>query len=83
MKWLDEAQEFVWMDAIKIGGRIYHASCHSEVKRDGATPEPVLGKRKNEVRSYIKLSGLYKALLTLLQDDHMTLRTKIKTEPAY
>ena len=58
MKWLDDAQEFVWMDAIKVGGRIYHASCYSEatkdegnsqVKRD--TPEPVLGKRKAEVSS--------------------------------
>jgi pre-mRNA cleavage complex 2 protein Pcf11 len=57
MKWLDDAQEFVWMDAVKIGDRIYHASCYSEAKRDGGntplytrgTPEPVLGKRKNEV----------------------------------
>jgi len=56
-RWLDDAQEWVWMDAIKLGGRIYHASCHAEAKRDGgntptyqrATPEPVLGKRKNEV----------------------------------
>lgn len=51
MKWLDDAQEFVWMDAVKIGARIYHASCHAEAKKDGGTPEPVLGKRKNEVRS--------------------------------
>jgi pre-mRNA cleavage complex 2 protein Pcf11 len=49
MKWLDEAQEFVWMDTVKVGGRIYHASCHAEVKKDSGTPEPVLGKRKNEV----------------------------------
>jgi len=57
MKWLDEAQDFVWMDAKKIGEQIYHASCYAEleaakvinnaqVKR--GTPEPVLGKRKNE-----------------------------------
>lgn len=50
MKWLDDAQEFVWMDAVKVGPRIYHASCHSEVRREGnGTPEPVLGKRKAEV----------------------------------
>src|SRR5690348_6349770 len=24
MKWLDDAQEFVWIDAIKFGNRIYH-----------------------------------------------------------
>ncbi|EGO56489.1 hypothetical protein NEUTE1DRAFT_147145 [Neurospora tetrasperma FGSC 2508] len=31
MKWLDEAQEWVWMDATKVGERVYHASCHKEV----------------------------------------------------
>ena len=44
------------MDAIKIGARVYHASCHSEVKNAGGntplrtvTPESVLGKRKAAV----------------------------------
>ncbi|KAK3397216.1 hypothetical protein B0T20DRAFT_252128 [Sordaria brevicollis] len=36
MKWLDEAQEWVWMDATKVGGRVYHASCHREVNGTGA-----------------------------------------------
>ena len=67
MKWLDEAQEFVWMDAKQIGPRIFHASCHAEVTKDSGarkvTPEPVLGKRKAE-------------------EEHVAvLRTKIKTEP--
>lgn len=31
MKWLDDAQEWVWMDTTKVGGRVYHASCHKEV----------------------------------------------------
>lgn len=49
MKWLDDAQEWVWIDAVQVGSRIYHASCHSDAKRDGSVqPEPVLGKRKNE-----------------------------------
>ncbi|KAI8634160.1 hypothetical protein F5Y19DRAFT_487646 [Xylariaceae sp. FL1651] len=55
-RWLDDAQEFVWADAVKVGDRIYHFSCHQEAFRDGgatpmytrATPEPVLGKRKAE-----------------------------------
>ncbi|KAI0153272.1 hypothetical protein GGR57DRAFT_513087 [Xylariaceae sp. FL1272] len=55
-RWLDDAQEFVWTDAIKVGDRIFHASCHREAFRDGGgtpmhsrnTPEPVLGKRKAE-----------------------------------
>jgi len=59
MRWLDDAQEFVWPDATRVGDRIYHASCHREATKDdvamlpihtGArgTPEPVLGKRKAE-----------------------------------
>lgn len=51
--WNDDVQDFVWMDAIKIGSRVYHASCHSEVKKEGgttplrtSTPDSVLGKRK-------------------------------------
>lgn len=57
MKWLDDAQEFVWMDAKMFNGRAYHASCHLEAFKDGSsqamrgTPEPVLGKRKAEVNS--------------------------------
>jgi pre-mRNA cleavage complex 2 protein Pcf11 len=51
MKWLDDAQEFVWMDAAQIGERVFHASCHAEATKDvkRGTPEPVLGKRKAEV----------------------------------
>jgi pre-mRNA cleavage complex 2 protein Pcf11 len=56
-KWLDTAQEWVWLDAVLVGNRVYHASCHSEATRDREdtpgfsrkTPEPVLGKRKAEV----------------------------------
>ncbi|KAI5862352.1 hypothetical protein GGS23DRAFT_610526 [Durotheca rogersii] len=54
--WLDEAQEFVWQDAFKVGERVYHVSCHKEATKDGgntpvyvrSTPEPILGKRKAE-----------------------------------
>ena len=53
MVWNDEVQDFVWMDAMKIGNRVYHASCHSELKKEGgttplrmSTPDSVLGKRK-------------------------------------
>ncbi len=58
MSWNDEAQDFVWMDAVKIGARVYHASCHVEVQKDGgstplrtSTPDSVLGKRKAGVSS--------------------------------
>ncbi|KAI1825332.1 hypothetical protein F4861DRAFT_196513 [Xylaria intraflava] len=68
-RWLDDAQEFVWADAIKVGDRIYHASCHREAFKDGGgtpmhtrnTPEPILGKRKAE-------------------DDLVSLRGKMKVE---
>lgn len=60
-KWLDEAQEWVWMDVTKVGGRAYHASCYAEVTKESvgtvplyggglrATPDRILGKRKAEV----------------------------------
>ncbi|KAI1007495.1 hypothetical protein K3495_g728 [Podosphaera aphanis] len=68
MKWLDEAQEFVWMDARNAGEKTYHASCYAEVSKNvqsqlnGNTPEPtVLGKRKSD-------------------DDHIPVKSRIKSE---
>jgi len=57
--WHDETDEFVWMDAKQVGGRIYHASCHAEASIDrangittnsrGGTPDSAAGvKRKAE-----------------------------------
>ncbi|KAI6249215.1 hypothetical protein HI914_02370 [Erysiphe necator] len=72
MNWLDEAQEFVWMDARTIGEKTYHASCYAEVSKNiksqniVGTPETtitVLGKRKAD------------------DDLSMTIKTKIKNEP--
>ncbi|KAI3327924.1 hypothetical protein HD806DRAFT_484424 [Xylariaceae sp. AK1471] len=68
-RWLDDAQEFVWADAIKVGDRIYHASCHREAFKDGggtpmytrSTPEPILGKRKAEDELISTLRGKMKA----------------------
>ncbi|KAG8526266.1 uncharacterized protein KY384_000259 [Bacidia gigantensis] len=51
----EEVSDWVWMDAIQIGSRIYHDSCHSDVivnrSREATpsrtdTPDSVLGKRK-------------------------------------
>ena len=59
MKWLDEAQEWVWMDAVRIGGRVFHASCHREAVGGGGEDggngggNGVLGKRKAEVCSFL------------------------------
>ncbi|KAL1955617.1 hypothetical protein VTO42DRAFT_8350 [Malbranchea cinnamomea] len=60
--WSEEAQDWIWQDATKVGNRVYHASCYSEVAgtKDGripgsgtpshrtGTPDSVLGKRKAE-----------------------------------
>ncbi|KAG0647902.1 pcf11 [Hyphodiscus hymeniophilus] len=70
-QYLDDEQDFVWMDAIKVGEKIFHATCYEEaygtksqagMKR--GTPDPsVLGKRKAE-------------------NEHFALRgAKIKSEP--
>lgn len=59
-KWLDEAQEWVWMDVVRVGDRAYHATCYAEVTKESglplsgnsrATPDRSLGKRKAEVRT--------------------------------
>ncbi|KAH8168956.1 mRNA cleavage factor complex component Pcf11 [Sarocladium implicatum] len=51
-KWLDEAQEWVWLDAVLVKGRAFHWSCHKEATRDReGTPgadTSILGKRKAE-----------------------------------
>jgi pre-mRNA cleavage complex 2 protein Pcf11 len=54
--WSEEVQDWIWQDAAKVGGKIYHASCYAEVTKDGGatpardtTPDSVLGKRKAEV----------------------------------
>lgn len=64
--WSEEVQDFIWQDALKVGERIYHASCHAEVMKDGGatpardtTPDSVLGKRKAEVRlPYVETCSL-------------------------
>jgi pre-mRNA cleavage complex 2 protein Pcf11 len=53
-QWLVEANDFVWMDAIQVGGKIYHGTCWEEYSKGAgipmpSTPDSVLGKRKAEV----------------------------------
>ena len=60
------------MDAVRIGGRVYHASCYADFKRDGsatpmprertATPDSVLGKRKAQVSAVADGEGDGRAL---------------------
>lgn len=50
--WHEEAQEWVWMDATKVGPRVYHASCHDEVSKASAGPAAfVLGQDSARARS--------------------------------
>jgi pre-mRNA cleavage complex 2 protein Pcf11 len=58
--WSEDVQDWIWQDAVKVGSRVYHASCYAEVTKDGpaprsstpqartGTPDSVLGKRKAE-----------------------------------
>ena len=57
--WSEDVQDWIWQDATKVGARVYHASCYSEVTKGPtparqtrtSTPDSVLGKRKAEVSS--------------------------------
>lgn len=65
MKWLDEAQEWVWTDAVMVGGRVFHASCHREAAGVSSVPMGMGGggrKRKAEDegrqgRGKVKMEG--------------------------
>ncbi|KAL5338785.1 hypothetical protein BJX70DRAFT_365647 [Aspergillus crustosus] len=55
--WSEDVQDWIWQDSVKVGSRVYHASCYAEVTKDGptatpsartGTPDSVLGKRKAE-----------------------------------
>lgn len=60
-------QDWIWQDALKVGNRVYHASCYAEVTKDGSaaragtpsgrtgTPDSVLGKRKAEVGAVVQV----------------------------
>ncbi|KAJ8118949.1 hypothetical protein OPT61_g163 [Boeremia exigua] len=50
-QWNVDANDFVWMDALQVGGKIYHATCFEEYSKGAgipmpSTPDSVLGKRK-------------------------------------
>ncbi|KAK7182979.1 hypothetical protein DPSP01_010296 [Paraphaeosphaeria sporulosa] len=52
-QWSKDANDFVWMDAVKVGGKIYHATCWEEYSKGAgiatpSTPDSVLGKRTAE-----------------------------------
>jgi len=49
-QWNVDANDFVWMDAIQVGGTVYHATCYEEAVGIPmpSTPDSVLGKRKVE-----------------------------------
>lgn len=49
--WSVEANDFVWMDALNVGGKVYHATCFEEYSKGAGiampgTPDSVLGKRR-------------------------------------
>ncbi|KAF1938193.1 hypothetical protein EJ02DRAFT_458095 [Clathrospora elynae] len=53
-QWNVEANDFVWMDALSVGGKVYHATCFEEYSKGvgiemPSTPDSVLGKRKAEL----------------------------------
>lgn len=68
--WHEATQDWVWPDAVRVGNRIFHASCYAEVNRDQAQSLgksgldiTILGKRKAETdenlnsRMKIKVDG--------------------------
>ncbi|KIW37867.1 uncharacterized protein PV06_09851 [Exophiala oligosperma] len=92
-EWSEEVQDFIWKDAVNVGGRYYHASCYAEVtkgrEKDGvstplggvrrtATPDSVLGKRKAEVCS--TLDEYSEQISDNIQEDPNGIKSRIKLE---
>jgi pre-mRNA cleavage complex 2 protein Pcf11 len=53
-QWNVDANDFVWMDALQVGGKVYHATCFEEFSKGAgipmpSTPDSVLGKRKADL----------------------------------
>lgn len=70
-RWLDDTQEWAWMDTKQIGDRFFHASCYAEATKDSgslltkrSTPEPVLGKRKAEHEQFVMRSKIKTEAIT-------------------
>lgn len=63
-EWSEELQEFLWKDAVVVGGRYYHASCYRDVMKGRserlATPDSVLGKRGRDEEGSVGGSGMKK-----------------------
>ena len=78
--WNEKEQDFVWMDAKAVKGRIYHVSCYDALEKDGAnasaartaTPDSVLGKRKAEVSiEFHELLSMANKISRLLAIHHL------------
>jgi pre-mRNA cleavage complex 2 protein Pcf11 len=53
-EWNVGVNDFVWMDALQVGGKVYHATCFEEYSKGAGipmpgTPDSVLGKRKADL----------------------------------
>ncbi|KAF1844690.1 uncharacterized protein K460DRAFT_286737 [Cucurbitaria berberidis CBS 394.84] len=60
--WSVEANDFVWMDALSVGGKVYHATCFEEYSKGAGiampgTPDSVLGKRRAEDAASVNGEG--------------------------
>ncbi|KAI9711216.1 MAG: hypothetical protein M1820_002203 [Bogoriella megaspora] len=82
--WKDEVQDWVWMDAVKVGGRIFHATCHEEVSRGwvggGGGGMGILGTQppKRDTPTPDKVLGKRKGE----SPDSRTVRAKLKEAAA-
>jgi pre-mRNA cleavage complex 2 protein Pcf11 len=80
--WSEELQDFIWRDAMKVGNRVYHASCFQEATKDrenGATP--VVGGSNNRARTSTPDSVLGKRKAEdITSRDGQGVNVKVKVE---
>lgn len=79
--WSEERQEFIWRDAMRVGSKIYHASCYREATKDRerGNVTPSLGQRGRTSRTATPDSVLGKRKKEQEPLDELA-RVKIKVE---
>lgn len=55
--WSEEAQEWIWTDAVKKGTRVYHDSCYREVTKEGEASAAAAASAATAAKNEVKRQG--------------------------
>ncbi len=78
--WSEELQDFIWRDALKVGNRIYHASCFQEATKDreNVSTPAVGGTGNNRARTTTPDSVLGKRKALDMEAEGRSIKVKVE-----